>query len=607
MTPPHSLPAFTKASWFLVLSNIVLAILIYLNAEAGRLIGIPGQALSISVVWPPTGFALAALLILGIFMWPGILAGNFIYNFIHLNVPEQPLIAVLLTSGVISLGSLVEALAGFYIMSKYCSRGYFNTVRDVLIFLVPVGLLTSFAASTIGVTALALFSTMTWDTAFNMWSSFWIGDTMGMYVFTPLIVVWTLLKPTVFIRQCPWQALAMLGAFVAITISTFVYQYPVAHLFIPLSIWVPYRLRMHGATLAIFLMTLAFIIPTSFGSGPFQPEVLTNPLGVLVSFMEVIVATSLIVAALVNEREAAWRQIQNHNISLQQAVDMGQEELKEKNSEIFYQEKRASLGLLTLGIARQMHVPIERISTLARASVEALGGISGLFQRIREKLDPDMSLAFEQNLEQLSNHLANILTLEVEAREIAQAIEEHSHLTNKGGLRIKSININTLLNRCLDAVITELSKSDPGFTFITKEEFDRNVTMILAVPEDLGRAFLHLMMNSMRSMKEKKERQGPSYNPVLKISTVEMHNRIEIVIHDNGQGIPENQVPNYFFSLVEHLPKETSQRPMMEPHRLRLSLAYDIISCIYKGSVEVDSKEGEYLEVTITIPKDKRF
>ena len=376
-------------AFVLIFYNIVLALVIYGNAEIGKMLGIKGQPLPISVVWPPTGFALAALLILGLKVWPGIFVGNFVYNFLHLYhidqlYIEQPLLAPFATAVAVAMGSLLEGLLGFYILKRYCSKGYFNTVKDILIFLVPVGLCTTFIASTIGGISLAIYAKINWNIGIDIWSTFWIGDTMGIYVFTPLLVVWTLLKPTVTIREYPWQALVMVVAFIAIALLTFVYQYPIAHFFIPLCIWVPYRFRMHGATLAVFFMTLAFIIPTSVGMGPFNTNFVSDPLALLISFLEIIVASCLILAALVNEREAAWRQVQNHNIDLQQAVEMRQEELKEKNSEIFYQEKRASLGLLTGGIARQIMVPLHRINTFIKTSLETVKVLQGQFGTIEE-------------------------------------------------------------------------------------------------------------------------------------------------------------------------------------------------------------------------------
>jgi nitrogen-specific signal transduction histidine kinase len=165
------------------------------------------------------------------------------------------------------------------------------------------------------------------------------------------------------------------------------------------------------------------------------------------------------------------------------------------------------------------------------------------------------------------------------------------------------VNINTLLNRCLNKAIVESSRLFPDFTFIAKEEFDRTVTMVLAVPEDLGNAFYHLMINAIHSMKTKKDLLGNIYTPMMKIGTMELHNRIEIIIHDNGQGVPQDEANDYFSSFIEsHSLPEMTKRIEENHTRLHLFLAYDIVTHLYGGTIEIDTKFGDYLELTIIIP-----
>ncbi|HXF28889.1 MAG TPA: hypothetical protein VN457_03495, partial [Chlamydiales bacterium] len=71
----------TTTRWFL---NFFLAVIVFCNAEMGRQLGIQALPLHISVIWPATGFSLAALLLFGNQMWVGVFVGNFAYNFLHL-------------------------------------------------------------------------------------------------------------------------------------------------------------------------------------------------------------------------------------------------------------------------------------------------------------------------------------------------------------------------------------------------------------------------------------------------------------------------------------------------------------------------------------------
>src|SRR5574338_48608 len=145
-----------QAAGFSALLNIFLSIVIFMNAEAGRLLGIQELPLAISPVWPPTGFALAAVLLFGFKTWPGILLGNLAYNSYHLIYGQDTFLIPVLSTCVITFGSVSQVLLGGYIMRKYSSAGYFNSVRDIFIFLLPAGLISCLIAPSIGVATLYL-------------------------------------------------------------------------------------------------------------------------------------------------------------------------------------------------------------------------------------------------------------------------------------------------------------------------------------------------------------------------------------------------------------------------------------------------------------------
>ena len=288
---------------FLWLFNIFLALIILANAEVGHLLGVQGLPFSVSVVWASTGFSLAAILLLGYRMWPGILLGNLIYNFIHLYIAGLTVFEPFLTALVISLGSLLQAFVGGFIMRKYTSVGYFSTVKDVVIFLIPAGILTCTISCSIGVLALYAYGILTPQTIGSTWVHFWLGDSMGVYIFTPLLVIWTLHRTVVAINNYVWEALVMFAVFIFMSWIVFIYDYPLVHFFIPLSMWISYRFRMYGATLFVFLTTLVSLMATTQGYGTFVRHFVCDPLPILVSYLEVIVSTSLVLAACANDSE----------------------------------------------------------------------------------------------------------------------------------------------------------------------------------------------------------------------------------------------------------------------------------------------------------------
>lgn len=374
-----------KTTSFRWVVNIILALIIYYNAELGRLLGIKNVPVPISVVWPATGFSLAALMLFGFWVWPGILVGNFIYNFLHLYLVDHASFASFSLSCIITLGSFIQALVGGFILRRMNSPEYFKTAKDVFIFLIPAGLVTCMIASTIGTSALYLFHILPKKAVFSTWVTFWVGDMMGVYIFTPLLVVWSLQKFVNQFNLYKWETLGMFAVFIVLSILTAISSLPLGHLFLPLSMWVTFRYRMHGATLIVFLSALVTLVPTALGYGTFVANLVTDPLLILVSLLEIIVIISLLLAAVINEREIAWTTLEQNNYNLRQALGRYSDELKEMNMEVFLKERLVAQRMLTSGLTRQIQIPLTRIGKFTKVSLEGLSRLRKAFESQEKK------------------------------------------------------------------------------------------------------------------------------------------------------------------------------------------------------------------------------
>lgn len=591
-----------RSKLFNLLFNVFLGIAVYLGAELGRLQGIQNQPLSISVVWPSTGFSLAALLLFGVNAWPGIFFGNFVYNFSHLFVNSHEILIPLSSALLVSLGSLCQAFLGFFILRAFTTKGYFNTVKDIIIFLIPGGILTCMIASTVGVTALFFFyKTVTAENFFNTWLTFWIGDSMGVYIFTPLLVVWSISrKPSLEIGRYFWEGVSIVVGFAAVTFLSL--SFPLAFLYIPLSVWTAYRFGMRGATLAIFLIAMVTIIRTSMGYGALYKYLMHDTILFLVIFLEIIVAITLIIAAFSNERAAALQQVQNYNIDLQQAVEMHMEQLKYMGNEIFIKKRLASLGLLTSGIAREIQIPLKRINIFIKDSINSLNELKILFALQKGAFEKDIASKFQNNLEVLENQISNIAKIETQVNRLAEIIEDQSVLTSPGLMKVKPVDIKTLLKNCLRKIMFEEAAND--FPINLTEDYDKNAQMILALPEDLTHAFLYILNNSVLSMKKKKNLLGDNYIPQFRVMTNDRDDKIEVEIRDNGSGFTQQQQKTLFLSYTDNIPSKEGLGILEEKTRLPLIIAHDIITHIYHGEIKVSSKEGEYLKMTIHFPRE---
>lgn len=583
-----------KSPVFRFLLNIALAVLIFLGAELGGILGLKGGGLAISVVWPSTGIALAALLLFGYRSWSGIFLGNLAFNswFLHLN--NQAIVEPLVLGSIVALGSLLQALLAVFIIRRYNSLNYFFTVKDIYIFLIPAGVLACIVASTIGITALYSFGQIPWPGEWYTWMTFWLGDSMGVFIFTPLLVVWAIQKPQVSWISHVWECLLMVASFAAISFFVLVKSLPVEHLYIPLCVWVTYRFRMHGATLATFLITAVMILPIYFGYGPFIGTAMSDILPVLVSFLMITVATSLILAAVINERQLAWDVLKNHNIELLEVLTTQDIELKSMSQEEFMKDKLTALSGLTAGITKNIRVPLRKGYTKAQYGLDCVKRLQKILSSYTEEPESDL----QAQIEHLNDMFQHIIVCGRQADRIAKILEEQTkHLTDDGK-GVKALNLNVILNMCLSELENTYVKLYPDFKFTLIKEFDRKMKMIMAAPDDLIHSFTYLFNNALFSMHEKRILLGHHYEPILEVRTTDHDDCIEVVIWDNGIGIPGKHQKYFFHSFM-------TSRPFREHTDRGLSIAHNIVVHVYKGKIRVSSKEGEFLQINLVIPKSR--
>ena len=139
---------------------------------------------SASAVWPPTGIALAALLLLGLRLWPGVLVGAF---FLNLTTAGNAL-----TSVGIALGNTIEALIGAWLVLRFANGAKaFDHAGSIFRFVVCAASISTALSATVGVTSLCLARFAPWDNFVPIWLTWWLGDLTSNLVVAPLILVWS--------------------------------------------------------------------------------------------------------------------------------------------------------------------------------------------------------------------------------------------------------------------------------------------------------------------------------------------------------------------------------------------------------------------------------
>ena len=257
-----------------------------------------------SPVWPPSGIAIAALLLFGINLWPGISIGVLLGSLLT-GAPFN------LALGM-ALGNTLEALAiAYFLRQVFNFHPSLNRVQDVII-LIAVSFFGTMISATFGVVTLMITGLGEWSFFPTIWVTWWIGDLLGALVVAPFLLVWVIPPPFVANWRSYLEGAIQLSFMVLITGYVFSNQPPIGimhqallYVIFPFTIWAALRFGQRGATTAILLVSGIAIWGTAGGMGPFSTESKNDSLVLLQTFMGVVSLTTLILAAATIERRKA--------------------------------------------------------------------------------------------------------------------------------------------------------------------------------------------------------------------------------------------------------------------------------------------------------------
>lgn len=301
-----------------VIEVLAVAAVYYGAARIGLLLAF--EKTNVSPVWPPSGIAFAAVLLLGYRVWPGIMLGAFLANVVVFlaNQSADPLTLVVVSS-IIATGNTLEALSGGVLFRRLLGAwSLFARAQDVFKF-VAVALLMCVVSASIGPTALAGAGVAPWAMYGTIWFTWWLGDTAGVLVVTPLLLAWSQsLRSRAEPRRLAEAALLFALLFLAGRIGFGAWllatdsHYPLEFMTVPLLVWAAFRFGQREAATAVLLVSVIAIWDTIQGFGPFARETVNESLLLLQVFVAVVTVTILVMAALVTERrkgEAALRKV----------------------------------------------------------------------------------------------------------------------------------------------------------------------------------------------------------------------------------------------------------------------------------------------------------
>jgi two-component system NtrC family sensor kinase len=281
------------------------------------------------------------------------------------------------------------------------------------------------------------------------------------------------------------------------------------------------------------------------------------------------------------QKEELEIQVVNRTAELKQSLD----ELKAAQTQLIQSEKMASLGELTAGIAHEIQNPLNFVNNFSEVNTEMIDELEGELKL--GNIDEALAIAAEiKGNEQKINHHGK------RADGIVRNMLQHSR--NSSGEK-KLTDINALADEYMRLSYHGLRAKDKSFNSAMETHLDSTLPKVNVASQDIGRVLLNLFNNAFYAVYQKKKHNPEGYLPQVVLTTTSTKGFLEISIKDNGNGIPDSikdKVMQPFFTT----------KPTGEGTGLGLSMSYDIVVKGHGGSIDIDSKEGEYTEFIIQIP-----
>jgi PAS domain S-box-containing protein len=251
---------------------------------------------SVTAVWPPSGLALAAVVLYGPRVWPGIALGAFLAN-----LTTQG--SVLAVAGI-TTGNTLEPLAGAYLLSRVDFRRDLERPRDVAALVVLAGALSTIISATIGVASLSADGLVHHGALASTWRVWWLGDFGGDLLVGSAILV--LAAPRLAERPL-WlaESIGVTAALVAVSVLVFSGRGIGAYATLPLLFWLAFRFGQPGAVIGGLLVSGIAVWFTKHGHGEFVGGTLDNALLRAQTFVCIATVSALVVGAVRSEQRSA--------------------------------------------------------------------------------------------------------------------------------------------------------------------------------------------------------------------------------------------------------------------------------------------------------------
>ena len=274
------------------------------------------------------------------------------------------------------------------------------------------------------------------------------------------------------------------------------------------------------------------------------------------------------------------------------AAEAALRDLQTAQDRLVQTQKLASLGQLTAGIAHEIKNPLNFVNNFAALSVELTDELNDILKQA------ELAERIRKEVDELTGMLKGNLDKVVQHGKRADSIVKNMLLHSRHGSgEHRRVDINALVEESLNLAYHGARAETPDFNITLKQSFDPNAGEIDVFPQEITRVLLNLISNGFYAATERQRQANrDGYAPTLAAATKDLGDSVEIRIRDSGNGIPpevREKMFNPFFTT----------KPAGEGTGLGLSLSHDIVVKQHAGSIEVDTRPGEFTEFKVTLPR----
>lgn len=534
-----SLPERAK---FLLLTAAV-GLLYFLSARLGLLLAYENT--NVSPVWPPSGLALALVLLFGFRISPGIFAGAFAANFV---VFTQNNVAGITPTFFVSLaiatGNMLEAITGGYLLKRFIGNwDELNKPPNVLTF-VLLDLLMCSVSSTIGVTSISLAGISPWNLYGTLWFTWLLGDASGILHVMPLILAWYA-NPS-FPRNrgkiiegiAAFAFLILLGNIIFINVGSFPLISSRLYLIFPFFLWFAYRFSHREVLTALFILVGMAVYGAILGKGPFVEASLYDSLMQLISFISIMSITFMTLSAALSENREVMERLRRKK----DAMEKTNRDLKRAMNKLEQSNKR---------LEEFAHVATHNL----RAPTTNLISMIELYETEREEIYLEK---IHQTANRLNTYLNDLINLVI----VSQPAED-----------IREIQFATVFEEVKKSIENMITSSGTRFEI----DFSGSPSIHYSSAH-LHSIFQNLITNAIKYT-------FPGRPPVIRISTQKEDSFVCLSVTDNGIGIDLERHGEKLFKPFNRLQKD-NQGKGLGLYIVKSQVESD------GGKIEVKSKPG---------------